>query len=339
MCQKSLSLLKSFSLLDDIEKMERLIKDLEECKMKSWDQIILSSLQYYHERKMNLRDKGLSWILDSAVVVNPRDIKDQQKKLAELSEMFKEQRINCEQINLELKAEIENYSQIVSTGKSVPTKVTSQVQLLKEKARNENDRLVDLRGKMQKCRQEMRLKVEEGLNDVSTGFNIVLAALVDERSQIREENRQIIEDEIARMKLNVEHETNELKFKSQNLEVANDKIELLKLQSEKQLLTTKLKIMQLECEKYDEDFRTIVERHAKDVEIQRLQNLQVFRSYRKTCDEYKFEVENRWRVLLDDAIKDAVFLSARNEELTQKNIQLAQENASLKDQISTKGSK
>ena len=44
--------------------------------------------------------------------------------------------------------------------------------------------------------------------------------------------------------------------------------------------------MQLECEKYDEDFRTIVERHAKDVEIQRLQNLQVFRSYRKVSTFY-----------------------------------------------------
>ena len=39
-------------------------------------------------------------------------------------------------------------------------------------------------------------------------------------------------------------------------------------------------------------------------------------------EEYKVELENRWRSLLDDAIQDAVFLHARNNEIAEENAKL-----------------
>ena len=43
----------------------------------------------------------------------------------------------------------------------------------------------------------------------------------------------------------------------------------------------------------------------------------------QVCDEYKDELETRWKSLLDEAIKDAVFIKSRNQELNQSNKKLS----------------
>ena len=47
------------------------------------------------------------------------------------------------------------------------------------------------------------------------------------------------------------------------------------------------------------------------LEVSTVLSFQVF-------EEYKVELENRWRSLLDDAVQDAVFLNARNNELSEE---------------------
>lgn len=47
----------------------------------------------------------------------------------------------------------------------------------------------------------------------------------------------------------------------------------------------------------------------------------IFSSH-KVFEEFKVDLENRWRGLLDDAIQDAVFLNSRNNEVSQQNEQL-----------------
>ena len=52
--------------------------------------------------------------------------------------------------------------------------------------------------------------------------------------------------------------------------------------------------------------------------------LQAFRAYREAFEEQKVVIEQRFRGLLESAIQDAIFLSARNSELTRRNQELEQ---------------
>ena len=52
--------------------------------------------------------------------------------------------------------------------------------------------------------------------------------------------------------------------------------------------------------------------------------LQTFRNYREMFEQQKAVLEQRYRLLLEDSIQDAVFLSTRNNELTDENQRLKQ---------------
>ena len=54
--------------------------------------------------------------------------------------------------------------------------------------------------------------------------------------------------------------------------------------------------------------------------------IQTFRQYREMFEEQKAVLEQRYRQLLEESIQDAVFLSTRNNELTQENQALKQRN-------------
>lgn len=51
---------------------------------------------------------------------------------------------------------------------------------------------------------------------------------------------------------------------------------------------------------------------------------QTFRNYRTVFEEQKSAIEQRYRSLLEEAIQDAVFLSATNQDLMFENQQLKQ---------------
>jgi len=55
----------------------------------------------------------------------------------------------------------------------------------------------------------------------------------------------------------------------------------------------------------------------------------VFRNYREMFEEQRAALETRYRHLLEDSIQDAVFLSARNNELTNENMELKQRMTAL----------
>lgn len=60
------------------------------------------------------------------------------------------------------------------------------------------------------------------------------------------------------------------------------------------------------------------------INIPKTHSLQTFRNYREMFEEQKSAIEQRYRHLLEDSIQDAVFLSARNNELTMENQELRQ---------------
>jgi len=328
---------------DDIEKMEKFVEELEICKKESWDQIIFRSIHYYHERSINLNHRGISFILDFDKEVTPEVVKKEQDKLEKLRGKFNEQRKLAEDAQKKYKEGIEHYTNLVSTGKQASKEQTNAVQKLKESLRVESDKWRNIHSQVQRCREQLRISAQDGMNQSANSFNVALAGLLDERRKLREENGEIVAEEVKRMKIEVEHEAAVLKLKHEghngDTVPLDDAVELAKLRAEKAVLTTQLEILRSERQRSDDDVAVIADRHTRDGELQRLQNLQIFRSYRKVCDDYKSELEVRWRALLDDAIKDAVYLNARNQDLVEKNSKLLEENLMLNDKLSTKPKK
>uniref|UniRef100_H2Z1V8 Uncharacterized protein n=1 Tax=Ciona savignyi TaxID=51511 RepID=H2Z1V8_CIOSA len=165
----------------------------------------------------------------------------------------------------------------------------------------------------------------------------------DERDRTRQENAQLIEDELSKMKMEVAQASSELqmKFTSKSLITSEQKVledakELAQLRAEKSVMTSQLEVLKRESVQMEDHMRIILEKHNKQMSIQQLQNMQTFRAYRQVHEDFKVELENRWRNLLDEAIQDAVFLSARNTELKERNAQLSYDLGKIKDDKSLK---
>jgi len=317
--------------ITDVELMKTMTSDLRILKRRCWDEIVQNSVCKYQERYINLQNRGLIWVTNSSQKPMSEKVIKLQQQLNELQSQFKQQCLYVEKINTQLKDKTENYSAYVATGKGISTKLTSEIQELKERSKSEADKLNSLREKLQKFRSSYRSQTEQGINKMTSNFNVALNSLMSDRDKFREENKIIIDEELNRCKLIVNHESEILK----NDELKAEKLELIKLRAEKNVLTTQLDILRKEQDKNDEDLNKIIQMHKKEINVQKSHNLQTFRAYKSVCDEYKDELEIRWKSLLDEAIKDAVYIKCRNQELTQTNKKLTKENSALRDQVTS----
>jgi len=320
--------------IKDVELMENMTSELRILKRRSWDEIVQNSVCKYQERSINLQNRGLAWIISSSQKPMSEKVLKLQQQLKELQLQFKQQCQNVEQINTQLKNKTENYSAYLATGKDASSKMTSEIKELKEKSKVEVNKLNSLREKLQTCRTNYRSQSEQGKNGMSNNFDVAISSLINDRDKFREENKIMVDEELKRCKLIVNHESEVLKSKDDELK--SEKLELIKLRAEKKVLSTQLDILRKEKDKSDEDLKKVVQMHKKQIDMHKSHSLQTFRAYKLVCDEYKDELETRWKSLLDEAIKDAVFIKSRNQELNQSNKKLSRENAALRDQVASK---
>ncbi|XP_076826039.1 uncharacterized protein LOC143471890 [Clavelina lepadiformis] len=333
----------------DISQMENLVHDLDQTKKSAWDQIILRSEQFYEERKTSYSNKGLLWILESTKPANREKLLELQRRRDKLVEEYKNQRQITSKLSAELKMHIDDYTQAVKSGRQDDKDDKSRVakiQELKEQFRKETDKLKEIETKQKAFEEKLMKERQEGLEESSSSFDVVFRAMVEEREKLKQENHQLVEEELEKMKIDVDHAKAELqmRFSSNSLVQSNDEvlthaIELATLRSEKIVITTQLDALKHEKSQMEDQMRILAEKHSREMEIQQLQSLQTFRAYREVFEEFKVELENRWRGLLDDAIQDAVFLNARNTEMMENNTKLQLEVAQLKDDRSIKPSR
>nr|CAB3265829.1 early endosome antigen 1 [Phallusia mammillata] len=328
---------------NDLAHMEKLISDLDETKHSSWDQIILRSEQFYEERKTSFANKGLVHILQSSQSANRENLLKYQKAKEKLSSEYKSQRQSVDKVSHELRLMVDNYTQLVQGDKQSgeTQKLVSKIQQMKEQLRQENEKLSQIQEKMKDVNEKLEKERQIGVEESSSTFDVAFQSMVEDRQKTKQENEQMVEDQLQKMKMQVEHDKAEIKMKlssssMNNKDMMDSAVELASLRAEKAVMTTQLEAYRREKGQMEEHMRILAEKHARELEIQQLQNLQTFRAYREVFEEFKVELENRWRGLLDDAIQDAVFLNARNSELTQKNVALQRELDETKDDRSMK---
>jgi hypothetical protein len=112
-------------------------------------------------------------------------------------------------------------------------------------------------------------------------------------------------------------------------------LQLIRLQEEKDLLALNCESLELKQKQSAETSARLQEIAKKELELQQLQHFQVcsfslfvgspsetsktFRLYRAGIEEYKQSLKAQYSELLESCVRDAVFLSSRNQELTAEN--------------------
>nr|XP_039269397.1 kinesin-like protein KIN-7L [Styela clava] len=331
----------------DVTLLENLLSDLNAVKKTSWDQRIMLSNLYVEERKRHLADRGLLWVLEVKKGSNSEEIKKLQNRVEKLSAEYKDQKNSSEKLKNDLRSEIDQYTKLVESGnsdeKDTKARVT-RIQQKKEAYKTESEKTSKIRDDLKLVKNQLRKEKEAGLDVSSFNFEMMSRKLEEDRQRMKTENQQLVDDEVEKLKVESAHEKAELEMRSSSgglqldaNEQLRNAVQLATLKLEKSAITTQLDVLKKENMQMEEHIRVFVEKHGKEVEIQQLQNLQTFRAYREVFEEFKVDLENRWRGLLDDAIQDAVFLNSRNNELSQENEMLKMNVNELKDALSLTG--
>ena len=235
----------------------------------------------------------------------------------------------------------------------VRQKVAS-VHELKEKLRLESENLRESKSRLRELSQqqakEKNSSLTEGLQLLADAESYYAAAL-DERSRQLEEHQNLLSEEAERMRIDVEQERAEVQMRKLQARKYSDEeafrmaVQCAEMSAERHVVALQIQLLQQEKSTLESHLEETQRRHQTEMHKLQAANFQVsdrqrlinrcafslfqrppfaqtFRDYRETFDRQKYEIEQRFRALLEDAIKDAIFLSSRNEELLQEHKEL-----------------
>jgi len=337
----------------DVARMEDLIKDLQLAKMQTWEEKQRMSDMFLEERHHHLANKGiLDWVLDS-MKKGSHEIQSKltnlQKDKERMMMEYKDKRKVVDDLKDSLQKMITEYSMITEQGKGSEEEgkqKVAEIHQMKEKLKQQNDYLKRLKQNLKDVQEKQKNEKEDAkshANSLKGNMELRFKLETENRDKMEKENHQTLADEMDRIKMETEQEKAELKIKKTTASAVNVddlirvEMELLDLKSEKSAMAIKLRSMENEKKQVVKDLNELYKRQKEEMEIQQLQHFQTFRHYREAFEEQKAALEQRYRGLLEDSIQDAVYLSSRNQELSDENQSLKQEIAELKDKVSMAG--
>jgi len=337
----------------DVARMEDLIKDLQLAKMQTWEEKQRMSDMFLEERHHHLANKGiLDWVLDS-MKKGSHEIQSKltnlQKDKERMMMEYKDKRKVVDDLKDSLQKMITEYSMITEQGKGSEEEgkqKVAEIHQMKEKLKQQNDYLKRLKQNLKDVQEKQKNEKEDAkshANSLKGNMELRFKLETEHRDKMEKENHQTLADEMDRIKMETEQEKAELKIKKTTASAVNVddlirvEMELLDLKSEKSAMAIKLRSMENEKKQVVKDLNELYKRQKEEMEIQQLQHFQTFRHYREAFEEQKAALEQRYRGLLEDSIQDAVYLSSRNQELSDENQSLKQEIAELKDKVSMAG--
>ncbi|KAM9833631.1 uncharacterized protein ACBT44_007312 [Syngnathus typhle] len=146
----------------------------------------------------------------------------------------------------------------------------------------------------------------------------------ERRRQVKELSGRLIQQEVEKIQRDLTRE---------QLPGEGVQRELLVMSNERRVLMLQMEALRVEAEQARKDL--LVQRHKHQSEVQRLreESLQVFRRFYESSEDLRRTSEARYRSVLLEAVHDAVFLSAQNQQLHANNKQLRKALGELKDTL------
>ncbi|TDH07725.1 hypothetical protein EPR50_G00108580 [Perca flavescens] len=148
------------------------------------------------------------------------------------------------------------------------------------------------------------------------------------RRQLKEDHRRLIQEEVEKMERDLAQE---------QLPTEGPQRELLVLTRERRVLVMQIEALRAEAQQAERDLQNQYHKHQTELHCLREESLQVFRMFRQVSEEQRRMAEGRYRCVLLEAVQDAVYLSAHNQELTTDNKQLRKAVGELKDTLAVRG--
>uniref|UniRef100_A0A3B4TFV6 Si:dkey-201i24.3 n=1 Tax=Seriola dumerili TaxID=41447 RepID=A0A3B4TFV6_SERDU len=135
----------------------------------------------------------------------------------------------------------------------------------------------------------------------------------ERRRQLKEDHGRLIQEEVEKMERDLAQE--------QRLTEGPER-ELLVLTRERQVLVLQMEALRTEALQAERHLQDQYQRHQTELQCLREESLQVFRVFRRVSEEQRKLSESRYRSVLLEAVQDAVYLSAQNQQLQADNKQL-----------------
>ncbi|XP_051810550.1 kinesin-like protein KIF17 [Acanthochromis polyacanthus] len=212
----------------------------------------------------------------------------------------------------QLRQEMEEH---IREGKGNVEKVqerVARIQHLKEALREETLKSGAAAGKSQLC-QQSQLEYNKAQ---------------EQRRQLKEDHGRLIQEEVEKMERDLAQE---------QLPTEGPQRELLVLTRERQVLVLQIEALRSEAQQAERDLQDQYHRHQAELHCLREESLQVFRVFRQVSEEQRKISEGRYRSVLLEAVQDAIYLSAQNQQLQADNKQLRKALGELKDTLAVRG--
>ncbi|XP_041800708.1 osmotic avoidance abnormal protein 3 [Chelmon rostratus] len=148
----------------------------------------------------------------------------------------------------------------------------------------------------------------------------------ERRRLLKEDHGRLIQEEVEKMERDLAQELTE-----------GPQRELLVLTRERQVLVLQIEALRAEAQQAERDLQNQYHRHQTELHCLREESLQVFRVFRQVSEEQRKMSEGRYRSVLLEAVQDAVYLSAQNQQLQADNKQLRKALGELKDTLAVRG--
>ncbi|XP_069026968.1 golgin subfamily A member 6-like protein 9 isoform X1 [Embiotoca jacksoni] len=211
----------------------------------------------------------------------------------------------------QLRQEMEEH---IREGKGSVEKVqerVTRIQQLKEAVREEALKSGTVTEKSQLCQQSQ------------LEFN----KAQERRRQLKEDHERLIQEEVEKMERDLAQE---------QLPTEGPQRELLVLTRERQVLVLQIEALRAEAQQAERDLQDQYHRHQTELQCLKEESLQVFRVFRQVSEEQRRISESRYRSVLLEAVQDAVYLSAQNQQLQADNKQLRKALGELKDTLAVR---
>lgn len=338
---------------EDVLKMEDLVKDLQIAKKMTWDEKMRASGKYEEERKVNLANKGiLEWVTDS-MKKGGKEVQEKmqalQREKDQVTAAYKEKRATVDNLKAELQNKIAQYSKFAEKGKASESEnkaLVTAIHKLKEQLKQETDKLKVLKQQLLDVQERQQLEKEGAKAQMSSmkgSAELRQKVELEERHKLEESNKSLVAEELERTRLDIDAERAEIQMRAADGKKYSTKegeeleIKVAEMKAEKSVITLQLQCLQQEKARLARELEEIHKLHKDEMELQQLQHYQTFRNYREMFEEQKVAIEQRYRQLLEDSIQDAIFLSARNNELVQENQDLRNTINEMKDVVTKLG--